>query len=278
MPIHQDNDLSYQKLTWNLFKECLFQPLFYGPAAAGIFLGFIDQPVLALGAFLASTISLSYYFLLGKAPRKRIQQQIEDQIQHNDEERTRLDQESREELHQKLDERGRSHFENLIKLEQILDEKITNLGNQLVVNQLMQMSREVTFESIKSLKSRITYKSLLEQFDVQKLQQDLNETKSKYEDEKDINLKREYRQTIQALTNELNQLKKLETAMEQLEQDIITAQSSLRGTILLVSQPQSADHTSRLEQQVAKLRDEVEVAKKVNQELADFGINPQVQA
>ncbi|HIA69687.1 TPA: hypothetical protein EYN98_27335 [Candidatus Poribacteria bacterium] len=278
MPIHQDNDLSYQKLTWNLFKECLFQPLFYGPAAAGIFLGFIDQPVLALGAFLASTISLSYYFLLGKAPRKRIQQQIEDQIQHNDEERTRLDQESREELHQKLDERGRSHFENLIKLEQILDEKITNLGNQLVVNQLMQMSREVTFESIKSLKSRITYKSLLEQFDVQKLQQDLNETKSKYEDEKDINLKREYRQTIQALTNELNQLKKLETAMEQLEQDIITAQSSLRGTILLVSQPQSADHTSRLEQQVAKLRDEVEVAKKVNQELADFGINPQVKA
>ena len=162
--------------------------------------------------------------------------------------------------------------------EQILDEKITNLGNQLVVNQLMQMSREVTFESIKSLKSRITYKSLLEQFDVQKLQQDLNETKSKYEDEKDINLKREYRQTIQALTNELNQLKKLETAMEQLEQDIITAQSSLRGTILLVSQPQSADHTSRLEQQVAKLRDEVEVAKKVNQELADFGINPQVKA
>ena len=278
MPIHQDNDLSYQKLTWNLFKECFFQPLFYGPAAAGIFLGFIDQPVLALGAFLASTISLSYYFLLGKAPRKRIQQQIEDQIQHNDEERTRLDQESREELHQKLDERGRSHFENLIKLEQILDEKITNLGNQLVVNQLMQMSREVTFESIKSLKSRITYKSLLEQFDVQKLQQDLNETKSKYEDEKDINLKREYRQTIQALTNELNQLKKLETAMEQLEQDIITAQSSLRGTILLVSQPQSADHTSRLEQQVAKLRDEVEVAKKVNQELADFGINPQVKA
>ena len=278
MPIHQDNDLSYQKLTWNLFKECLFQPLFYGPAAAGIFLGFIDQPVLALGAFLASTISLSYYFLLGKAPRKRIQQQIEDQIQHNDEERTRLDQESREELHQKLDERGRSHFENLIKLEQILDEKITNLGNQLVVNQLMQMSREVTFESIKSLKSRITYKSLLEQFDVQKLQQDLNETKSKYEDEKDINLKREYRQTIQALTNELNQLKKLETAMEQLEQDIITAQSSLRGTILLVSQPQSADHTSRLEQQVAKLRDEVEVAKKVNHELADFGINPQVKA
>ena len=278
MPIHQDNDLSYQKLTWNLFKECLFQPLFYGPAAAGIFLGFIDQPVLALGAFLASTISLSYYFLLGKAPRKRIQQQIEDQIQHNDEERIRLDQENREELHQKLDERGRSHFENLIKLEQILDEKITNLGNQLVVNQLMQMSREVTFESIKSLKSRITYKSLLEQFDVQKLQQDLNETKSKYEDEKDINLKREYRQTIQALTNELNQLKKLETAMEQLEQDIITAQSSLRGTILLVSQPQSADHTSRLEQQVAKLRDEVEVAKKVNQELADFGINPQVKA
>ena len=278
MPPQKDNDLSYQKLTWNLFKECLFQPLFYGPAAAGIFLGFIDQPVLALGAFLASTISLSYYFLLGKAPRKRIQQQIEDQIQHNDEERTRLDQESREELHQKLDERGRSHFENLIKLEQILDEKITNLGNQLVVNQLMQMSREVTFESIKSLKSRITYKSLLEQFDVQKLQQDLNETKSKYEDEKDINLKREYRQTIQALTNELNQLKKLETAMEQLEQDIITAQSSLRGTILLVSQPQSADHTSRLEQQVAKLRDEVEVAKKVNQELADFGINPQVKA
>ena len=66
--------------------------------------------------------------------------------------------------------------------------------------------------------------------------------------------------------------------MEQLEQDIITAQSSLRGTILLVSQPQSADHTSRLEQQVAKLRDEVEVAKKVNQELADFGINPQVKA
>ena len=153
-----------------------------------------------------------------------------------------------------------------------------NLGNQLVVNQLVKMSKEVTFESIKSLKNRVTYKSLLEQFDVQKLHQDLNETKKKYEDEKDTNLKREFRETIQALTNELNQLKKLETTIEQLEQDIITAQSSLRGTILLVSQPQSANHTSRLEQQVAKLRDEVEVAKKVNQELVDFGIDPQVKA
>ena len=153
-----------------------------------------------------------------------------------------------------------------------------NLGNQLVVNQLVKMSKEVTFESIKSLKNRVTYKSLLEQFDVQKLHQNLNETKKKYEDEKDTNLKREFRETIQALTNELNQLKKLETTIEQLEQDIITAQSSLRGTILLVSQPQSDDHTSCLEQQVAKLRDEVEVAKKVNQELVDFGIDPQVKA
>ena len=278
MPPQQDNDLSYQKLTWNLFKECFFQPLFYGPVAAGIFLAFIDKPVLSLGAFLASAISLSYYFLLGKAPRKRIQQQIEDRIQHSDEERIRLDQENRDELHQKLDERGRSHFENLIKLEQILDEKIMNLGNQLVVNQLVKMSKEVTFESIKSLKNRVTYRSLLEQFDVQKLHQNLNETKKKYEDEKDTNLKREFRETIQALTNELNQLKKLETTIEQLEQDIITAQSSLRSTILLVSQPQSDDHTSRLEQQVAKLRDEVEVAKKVNQELVDFGIDPQVKA
>jgi uncharacterized protein YdcH (DUF465 family) len=153
-----------------------------------------------------------------------------------------------------------------------------NLGNQLVVNQLVKMSKEVTFESIKSLKNRVTYRSLLEQFDVQKLHQNLNETKKKYEDEKDTNLKREFRETIQALTNELNQLKKLETTIEQLEQDIITAQSSLRSTILLVSQPQSDDHTSRLEQQVAKLRDEVEVAKKVNQELVDFGIDPQVKA
>ena len=42
MAMQQENDLSYQKLTWNLFKECLFQPLFYGPLATGIFLAFID--------------------------------------------------------------------------------------------------------------------------------------------------------------------------------------------------------------------------------------------
>ena len=102
--------------------------------------------------------------------------------------------------------------------------------------------------------------------------------KKKYAGERDVNLKREFRETIQALTNELNQLKKLETTVEQLEQDIITAQSSLRGSILLVSQPKSADHKSRLEQQVAKLRDEVEVARKVNQELARFGIDPSVKA
>ena len=276
--MQQENDLSYQKLTWNLFKECLFQPLFYGPLATGIFLAFIDKPVFSLGAFIASAISLSYYFLLGKAPRRRIQQQIEDQIQHSDKEQIRLDQESRAELHKKLDERGRSHFENLIKLEQMLDEKLMNLGNQLVVSQLVKMSKEVTLESLKSLRNRVTYTSLLEQFDVQKLQRDLSETKKKYEGERDVNLKREFRETIQALTNELNQLKKLETTVEQLEQDIITAQSSLRGSILLVSQPKSADHTSRLEQQVAKLRDEVEVARKVNQELARFGMDPSVKA
>ena len=51
MAMQQENDLSYQKLTCNLFKECLFQPLFYGPLATGIFLAFIDEKATAQKAF-----------------------------------------------------------------------------------------------------------------------------------------------------------------------------------------------------------------------------------
>ena len=73
MPEHHHDLLSYQKLSWKLFKECFFQPLVYGPMALGIVAGFVGQSEASLIAFMGTSISLAYYFLLGKSPRKRIQ-------------------------------------------------------------------------------------------------------------------------------------------------------------------------------------------------------------
>jgi hypothetical protein len=244
--------------------------------ALGILAGFLGKLELALGAFMGTGISLAYYFLLGKAPRKRLQQQIEQSLQLEEQTRLQADQEHRQQLYNRLDKGGKSHFTTLMKIEKILQDKMKALGERLANNQIARAAAEVIDEAMQSLENRMAYTSLLEQFDIRKLQADLILTKAKYEREKDYTLKNEYRQTIKALTDELNNLKKLNAAIEQLEQDVITAQSSLRTTILLLSQPHSADHASRLDEQVDKLRREVEIAKKVNAELAGFQIRPRL--
>lgn len=273
-----DDFLSYQQLSWRLFKECLFEPLVYAPLALGILAGFVGKPELALGAFMGTSISFAYYFLLGQSPRKRLQQQIEDSLQREAQERLKVEQERRKQLYSRLDEHAKSHFRSLMQLEKFLQDKVKDLGNQLANAQIVSTAAEVINEAMCSLENRVTYTSLLGQFNMLKVAEDLALTKAKYEREKEYVLKKEYRETIQALTDELNGLKKLKAAMEQLEQDVITAQSSLRTTILLLSQPQSTDHASRLDEQVARLRREVEIAKKVNSELASFQIRPRLNA
>ncbi|MBI1926624.1 hypothetical protein HYR99_20580 [Candidatus Poribacteria bacterium] len=202
----------------------------------------------------------------------------EDSLQREVQERLKAEQERRKQLYSRLDEHAKSHFRSLMQLEKFLQDKVKDLGNQLANAQIVSTAAEVINEAMRSLENRATYTALLGQSDILKLAEDLALTKAKYEREKDYVLKKEYRETIQALTDELNGLKKLKASMEQLEQDVITAQSSLRTTILLLSQPQSTDHASRLDEQVAKLRREVEIAKKVNAELASFQIRPRLGA
>ena len=269
-----DDELSYQQLSWALFKESIAQPLVYLPAATGIFAAIIGGVWIAVSAFsfIGSAVSLSYYFLLGKKPRQKLQEKLVKRLEQQEDERKRADMQHRIQLRDNLDDRGRSHLQNLIKLEKLMQNKLDEVGIQGTNRSIAHVAKQVMDEALQSLENRVTYMNMLGQFDIQELQNDLAGAKAKYEREQNLTIRSEYRQTITALTSELKELQQLRTAITKMEQDMIQSQSTLRSTVLLLSQPESTDRESRLNQQVAKLQQEVEIAKRVNEELADFQV------
>jgi len=263
-------ELTYQKLSWALFKECISQPLVYLTAASGLFSGIVGWIELAFLSFTTSAISLAYYFLMGKKPRRKIQERYARQQERLNGERKEAEEQRRLNLQSNLDSRGKEHLHNLQKLENIFQDRLASQINQPSSLHLPRAVEQVAQEVVRTLENRVTYTNMLRQFNPQQLQNELATVKSKYEREQDLSLRNEYRQTISTLNAELNDLKKLKTAITRMEQDMVKSLSTLRSTVLLLSQPESSERESRLNQQVAKLTQEVEVAKRVNEELASF--------
>ena len=268
-----EEELTYQKLSWALFKECIAQPLVYRTAAFGLFAGFVGKSPwgeLAIFALTTSAISLAYYFLMGKKPRRKIQERYIQQRERLESKRREAEKQRRLELQSKLDSRGQEHLRNLERLEKIFQDKLLELGKQPANQNLQRAVVQVVQEAVGTLENRVTYTNILRQFNLQQLQSELETVKAKYDREPDLSLKNEYRQSINTLNAELNDLKKLRAAITKMEQDMVQSLSTLRSTILLLSQPESSERESRLNLQVDKLIQEVEIAKRVNEELASF--------
>jgi len=265
-----EKELTYQKLSWALFKECISQPLVYLTGAFGLFAGIFVWVELAFLSFAISAISLSYYFLMGKKPRRKIQERYARQQERLESERREAEKQRRLELQSNLDPHGQEHLRRLQRWEDILQNKIAELSNQPAYQNLQKAVEQVVQEAVRTLENRVTYTSTLRQFNPRRLKEQLATAKSKYEREQDLSLRSEYRQTINALKAELNDLKKFRDAITKMEQDMNQSLSTLRSTFLLLSQPESSARESRLEQQVARLTQEVQSAKRVNEELASF--------
>jgi len=265
-----EEQLTYQKLSWALFKECISQPLVYLTFAFGTFFSIIGRFDVAFIPFAISAVSVAYYFLLGKKPRRKIQERYIQQWERVESERREAEKQRRLKLQSKLDSRGQEHLRNLQRLEKIFQDKTVELSNQPAYQNLKRALEQVAQEAISTLENRVTYTNMLRQFNLQQLQNELETVKSKYEREQDLSLKSEYRQSINTLNAELNDLKKLRAAITKMEQDMIQSLSTLRSTIMLLSQPESSEMESRLNQQVEKLTQEVEIAKRVNEELSSF--------
>jgi len=268
-----EEELSYQKLSWVLFKECISQPLVYLTGAFGLFSCIVGWGKLALLAFVISAISLSYYFLMGKKPRRKIQERYARQQELLESERKEAEKQRRLELQRNLDSRGEEHLRKLQRLENIFQDKLVQLSEQPAYRNLQRAVEQVVQEGIRTLENRVILTNTIRQFNPQQLQEQLATAKSKYEREQDLSLGSEYRQTINTLNAELNDLKKLGTEITKMEQDMVQSLSTLRSTILLVSQPESSEKESRLNQQVTRLTQEVDIAKRLNEELASFRLD-----
>ncbi len=127
-------ELSYQKLSWALFKECISQPPIYLTAAFGLFACIFGWIELALLSFVVSAISLSYYFLMGKKPRQKIQEKYVQQQKQLENERKEAEKERRLKLQSSLDSHGQKHLRELQRLESIFQDKLAGLSNLTLVN------------------------------------------------------------------------------------------------------------------------------------------------
>ena len=174
-------------------------------------------------------------------------------------------------LSEQLDETGRLDLERLIELEQTFDRLISKGARQQFIS--AEIPRTFSYlmkETISAIEKRNQYRQLLAQTDVLKLRSDLEITHLELAREVDLPYRPQLKVKEAQLNQELTDLKQLKTTLEQLDQDIASAQSALYCTVVLLTEPITDNYDSRLREQADKLRCAVEISQEVNIELAAY--------
>ena len=174
-------------------------------------------------------------------------------------------------LSEQLDETGRLDLERLIELGQTFDRLISKGTRQQFISAEIPMTfSHLMKETVSAIEKRNQYRQLLTQTDVLKLRSELEITHLELEREVDLPYRPQLEVKAEQLNQELTDLKQLKTTLEQLDQDIATAQSALHCTVVLLTEPITDNYDSRLSEQADKLRRVVEISQEVNIELAEY--------
>ena len=174
-------------------------------------------------------------------------------------------------LSEQLDETGRLDLERLVELEQTFDRLISKgTRPQFISAEIPMTFSHLMKEAVSAIERRNQYRQFLTQTDVLKLRSDLEITHLELEREVDLLCRPQLEVKVEQLNQELMDLKQLNTTLEQLDQDIASAQSALHCTVVLLTEPITDNYDSRLSEQADKLRRVVEISQEVNIELAEY--------